>query len=316
MLLVTGATGFVGRHLLARLAESGYEVRVLLRPSPKNPRIPRGVSTQAAVASLSDPRGLRAAMVGVDRVVHLATATHKGGEAQFSRVDVEGTRNLCSAATDAGVQHLFFLSHLGSDRSSAYPVFRAKAEAEESIKSSGVPYTILRTGPAFGVEDHLTVPLAMLLAVSPLVFPMPGDGRMLLQPIWVEDLATCISWGLDDPSMRGKTFEIGGPEFVSYRQLVERVGQFAGYVRFLVPTRQPFLRLIGGFMERFLPFPPLTTFTLDYLAANRTASLDALPSIFGLKPSRLEDKIDYLKRANWGWELAARQLRSEYRDRR
>jgi uncharacterized protein YbjT (DUF2867 family) len=316
MLLITGATGFIGRHLMVRLAESGYEVRVLLRPSPRNPRIPHGVPMQAAVASLSDPRGLRAAMVGVDRVVHLATATRRGGEAELTRVDVEGTRNLCRAAADAGVEHLFFLSHLGADRFSAYPVFRAKADAEESVKASGVPYTILRTGPAFGVEDHLTVPLAMLLAVSPLIFLMPGDGATLLQPIWVEDLATCVSWGLDDPSMRGKVYEIGGPEFVSYRQLVQRVGQFAGYVRFLVPTRQPYLRAASRVMERFLPFPPLTTFNLDYLASNRTASLDALPSIFGLKPSRLEDKLDYLKGANWGWELAARQLRREFRGRR
>jgi hypothetical protein len=66
-------------------------------------------------------------------------------------------------------------------------------------------------------------------------------------------------------------------------------------------------------MERLLPFPPWTTFNLDYLASNRTASLDALPSIFGLKPSRLEDRLDYLRTANWGWELAARQLRREYR---
>jgi uncharacterized protein YbjT (DUF2867 family) len=316
MLLITGATGFVGRHLLVRLAESGYEVRVLLRPSPRNPRIPPGIPVQAAVASLSDPRGLRAAMVGIDRVVHLATATQSGAEADMMRVDVEGTRNVCQAASDAGVEHLFFLSHLGADRASAYPVLRAKAEAEESLKACGVPYTILRSGLAFGIEDHLTVPLAMLLAVSPLVFLLPGDGGMLLQPIWVEDLATCIAWGLDDPSMRGRVVEIGGPEFVTFRQLVERVGQFAGYVRFLVPARQPYLRMAARLMERMLPFPPWTTFNMDYLAANRTASLDALPSVFGLKPSRLEDKLDYLRRANWGWELAARQLRREYRGRR
>lgn len=312
MLLITGATGFIGRHLLVRLAESGYEVRVLLRPSPRNPRIPAGVPIQAAVASLSDPRGLRAALVGVDRVVHLATAAQHAGSAGLLQVDMEGTRNLCRAAADAGVEHLVFLSHLGADRASAYPVLRAKAEAEESIKASGVPYTILRTGLAFGEEDHLTVPLAMLLAVSPLVFLLPGNGTTLLQPIWVGDLATCVSWGLDDPSMRHRIFEIGGPEFVTYRQLVERVGQFAGYVRFLVPARQPYLRLAARVLERLLPFPPVTTFNLDYLAANRTASLDALPSIFGLKPSRLEDKLDYLKAANWGWELAARQLRREY----
>jgi uncharacterized protein YbjT (DUF2867 family) len=316
MLLITGATGFVGRHLLVRLAESGFEVRVLLRPSPRNPRIPPGVPVQATVASLSDRRGLRAAMVGIDRVVHLATATQLGGAADLQRVDVEGTRNVCQAASEAGVEHLFFISHLGADRASAYPVLRAKAEAEELLKTSGVPYTILRSGPAFGVEDHLTVPLAMLLAVSPLVFLLPGDGGTLLQPIWVRDLATCIAWGLDDPSMKGRVVEIGGPEFVTYRQLVEKVGQFAGYVRFLIPARQPYLRMAASAMERLLPFPPWTTFNMDYLAANRTASLDALPSIFGLKPSRLEDKLDYLKRANWGWELAARQLRREYRGRR
>lgn len=316
MLLITGATGFVGRRLLGRLAESGYEVRALLRPSPRNPRIPKGVPIQAAVASLSDLRGLRSALVGIDRVIHLASATRRGGAGDLSGVDVSGTRNLCRAAADAGVEQFIFLSHLGADRASAYPVLRAKAEAEESIKASGVPYTILRTGLAFGAEDHLTVPLAMLLAVSPLIFLLPGAGATLLQPIWVEDLATCITWALDDPAMRDKVFEIGGPEFMTYRQLVELVGRFAGYVRFLIPARQPYLRVAARSMERMLPFPPFTTFDLDYLAANRTAELNALPSIFGLKPSRLEEKLDYLKGANWGWELAARQLRKEYRERR
>jgi len=316
MLLITGATGFVGGHVLDRLAESGYEVRALLRPSANNPRIPRGVPLKATVASLNDLRGLRSALVGIDRVVHLASASQRSGVARLATVDVEGTRNLCQAAADAGVEHLVFVSHLGADRASAYPVLRAKAEAEESVRSCGVPYTILRTGLAFGAEDHLTTPVAMLLAVSPLVFFLPGAGSTLLQPIWVGDLATCIVWALDDPAMRNKIFEIGGPEFMTYRQLVERVSQFAGYVRFLVPTRQPYLRLATRLLEFALPFPPLTAFTLDYLAGNRTAQLNALPAIFGLKPTRLEDKLDYLKGGNWGWELAARQVRHDYRGRR
>lgn len=306
--LITGGTGFIGRSVLRKLIESDYAVRTLLKPARRSPHLPTGVPVEVALAALSDARGLRASLVGVHTVIHLAGGERTGDPAALQTTDVEGTRALAEAAAEAGVERFVYISHLGANRSAAYPVLRAKALAEESLRESGVPYTILRSGVVFGAQDHFTVSLAMMLAASPLLFLMPGDGSTLLQPIWVEDLATVVSWALEDPATRFRTFELGGPEFLSFAQIVALIMPAAGVTRILVPTRQPFLRAGARLMARILPRPPLTAFWLDYLAANRTTELDSVPRTFGLQPARLEAHLDHLRGHNWDWELLGRQF--------
>jgi NADH dehydrogenase len=261
-----------------------------------------------ALASLNDPRGIRAALVGVDSIVHLASAERTGNPAALQRTDIEGTRTLAEAGAQAGVRHLVFVSHLGANRESAYPVMRAKALAEEHLRLAGVPHTILRSAVLFGAEDHFTRPLAMLGASVPLVFLLPGEGDALLQPLWVEDLATAITWTLEDREPSGESLELGGPEYHSLRQVMSLVLPAAGLTRIILPTRQPYLRAGAAALRRLLPRPPITPFFLDYLATNRTAEIDSVPRLFGLQPARLEAHLDHLRGKNWEWELLARQL--------
>jgi uncharacterized protein YbjT (DUF2867 family) len=308
MILVTGATGFVGRAVLRHLTATGHQVRTLLKPAQRSPRLPPGVPVDVALASLTDARGMRAALVGVDAVVHLASAERTGNPASLERTDIEGTRTLAEAAAQAGVRHLVYVSHLGASRESAFPVLRAKALAEESLRVAGVPHTVLRPGILFGEEDHFTRPLAMVGASIPLVFLLPGEGDTLLHPLWVEDLATIISWTLDDHEPTNRPLEIGGPEFHSLRQVVTMVLPAAGLTRILLPTRQPYLRSMASISVALLPRPPLSPYILDYLAANRTAEIDSVPRLFGLQPARLEAHLNHLRGKNWEWELLARQL--------
>src|SRR5215475_2010606 len=163
MILVTGATGFIGRALVRQLSDTGHEVRVLLRPSPKSPRLPKGVPVEVAVVSLNDERGLRAALRGVDQIYHLASAAAQGLQGNLLTTDIEGTRNLAVAAADAGVQRFVFLSHLGADRASAFPIHKSKGIAEEHIRKSGVPHTIMRSSIIFGPEDGFTTALARII---------------------------------------------------------------------------------------------------------------------------------------------------------
>jgi len=308
MILVTGATGFVGRSVLRHLTAAGHQVRTLLKPANRSPRLPAGIPVDVALASLTDARGIRAALVGIDHIVHLASAERTGNPDALERTDIEGTRTLAEAGAQAGIRHLIYVSHIGASRESAFPVLRAKALAEESLRISGIPHTILRSGVLFGEEDHFTRPLAMLGASVPLVFLLPGEGDTLLHPLWVEDLATIITWTLDDHEPSGRPLEIGGPEFHSLRQVVSMVLPAAGLTRIILPTRQPYLRAGASALVHLLPRPPIAPYFLDYLATNRTAEIDSVPRLFGLQPARLEAHLDHLRGKNWEWELLARQL--------
>jgi uncharacterized protein YbjT (DUF2867 family) len=187
MILLTGGTGFIGRALARHLVETGHEVRILLRPSLRTPKLPIGVPMEVAVSGLGDVRGLRAALRGVDTIYHLAGGEAEGGRANLQAVDIDGTRNLTEAAADAHIERIFYLSHLGADRASGFPVLKAKGIAEEYIRKSGVPHTILRGSILFGPGDSFTTGLAMLLAAAPGFLPLPSKGETLIQPlrIWL-----------------------------------------------------------------------------------------------------------------------------------
>lgn len=309
MILVTGGTGFLGRAVILRLSEANHRVRTLMRPSPKSPDLPIGIPVEVAISSLLDKRGVRASLVGVDNIVHLAGAERGGLEPRLRAVDVEGTRVLVEAARQAGVKRIIFVSHIGAEPSSAYPTLRAKAQAEDAIRKSGTPYTIIRTALVYGDGDQFTTSIAMLLGISPGVFPLPGDGKSALQPVWVNDLATSVAWSLEEDSMIKQTYEVGGPEFLTLREVVELVMSASGSRRWLVGTSPLYLRALTWFFQRLIPRPPVTTFWFDYLATSRTASLDALPSIFGIKPALMSERLNYLRDRNWAFEFVGRQFR-------
>jgi NADH dehydrogenase len=298
-ILVTGGTGFIGQALVRHLAEAGHQVRILLRASSRSPNLPRSVPVEVTVSGLDDERGLRAAMVGVDTIYHLAGSEWRGVYASLVEIDIQGTQNVVAAAIDARVKRFFFVSHLGADRASAYPVLKAKAIAEEFIRRSGIEYTILRTAIVFGRNDGFTTGLAQLLSTLPRVFLVPGDGESLLQPLWVEDLATCLTWALDDERTLNQMYEIGGPEYLTFNQIILTIMEVLGIQRRIIHLRQPYLRAITVMLENMLPSMPVSVYWLDYLATNRAGALDAIPRLFNLMPSRMSQRLAYLEDQNW-----------------
>ncbi len=295
MILVTGGTGFVGQALIRHLVDIGYPVRTLLRPSPASPSLPKSVPIEAVICSLKDERGLRAALKDVDVIFHLAGAERRGTQADLMGVDIEGTQTLARAAADAGVKRFFYLSHLGADRASAYPVLKAKAIAESHIIHSGVPYTIFRSAVVYGPGDQFTTELARLIRRSPGVVLLPGDGSTLIQPLWIEDLVTCLGLALEDAQTANRIFSIGGPEQLPFREIVKTLLAALRLRRSLVPVSPAYLRILAVWLESSVKDFPLSVFWLDYLAADRTCDLDTLPRLFGLLPARFERQLDFLK---------------------
>ncbi|MFN8435100.1 MAG: NAD-dependent epimerase/dehydratase family protein [Anaerolineales bacterium] len=299
MILITGATGFIGRALVRQLSSIGYPLRALIRPSAKTPRLPKGVPVEVAVVSLADTRGLRAAMRDVETVFHLASAENQGARGSLLITDIQGTQNLVDAAADAGVDRIVYLSHLGAARASGYPAFKAKGIAEESIRAGKVPYTIIRTSLVYGPEDHFTNNLSRLIRNSPGIFPVPNGGRVVVQPVWVEDLVTCMLWALQNEGTLNQVYEVGGNEFFTLQQIIEIIMDVTKRRRFLVPLSPITLRAMTVFLESVLPGFPLSSLFLDYFAVNRTTAVDAMPRHFGLMPARFSYRIDYLIYKRW-----------------
>jgi len=299
MILVTGATGFIGRALIRHLFETGRPVRVLIRPSRRSPRLPKGLPVEVAVVSLSDERAIRAALKDIDVIIHLAGAESQGRNANLLAVDMKGTENLARVAADVGVKRFITVSHIGASRSSGYPVFKAKGIAEEHIRRSGVPYTIFRTSLVFGPEDHFTTNLTRLLQSSPFFFPLPGSTRTVIQPLWVEDLVTVLLWSLENEATINHTYEIGGSEYFTVRQIIEIVMQTIQRPHILFELHPVLLRALIVTFESFIPHYPASSFWLDYIAISRTCAVDNLPRAFGLMPARFTYRLNYLKRTPW-----------------
>lgn len=294
-ILITGATGFIGKALIRHLSETDYQVRVLIHPTGKSPDLPKGIQLEAAVSGLNDLRGLRAALVGIDIVYHLASQEALGARGNLLETDIQGTKNLVEVCQEANIDRLIFLSHLGADRASAYPIMTAKAIAEDHLRKSTLDYTILRSGIVFGPNDRFTRPLAQLIRSIPLIFPLPDQGDTLMQPLWVEDLANIMLWTLDNDDTRREMYEIGGPEQLSFRDIIIIMQDVMGLNRYLVSINTPLIRAATVFADYLSLNIPTNIFWLDYLATNRTCPLNTVPQVFNLLPSHFSKRLEYLR---------------------
>jgi uncharacterized protein YbjT (DUF2867 family) len=294
MILVTGGTGFVGRNLVQHLLRQQKRVRILVRPSKKTPNLPKDTTVEVVVCSLQDERGLRAAMKGVQQVVHLASAERAGSRADIEEIDVQGTRRVAAAAVQAGVQRLFYLSHVGADRGSAYSVLKVKGIAEGLIQLSGISHAVIRSTAIYGEGDHFTTSFSRLLQTAPGVVLIPGDGGSMLQPIWIEDVVTCILSAMDAPEDENRIYIVGGPEYFSFRQVLDILSEKLGITRRYISIHPSVLRSLWLIFEQGNPRFPVSIHWLDHLAADRTCPVDSIAREFGLLPSRFTQHLDHL----------------------
>jgi uncharacterized protein YbjT (DUF2867 family) len=260
--LVTGGTGFVGPHVVRAIAEGGHDVRVLVRDSARS----RGLPAQPTHGDMTDAASLERAAEGVDTIVHLV-AIRQGPAEQFRRVMEQGTRDLVAAASAAGVARFVLMSALGTSEETKdlVPYYHAKWEMEETVRNSGIDHVIFRPSFVFARDGGILPTFRRLAKLTP-VTPIIGSGEQRIQPIWVDDVAAYFSAALDKPDAVNKTFELGGPDVVSWNEFWQRLKEALGMHRHpSVHVPVALMRVNAVVMERLPGNVPLTRDLLTML---------------------------------------------------
>jgi len=261
--LVTGATGFVGPHAVHALRARELPVRALVRDPQRASRL-ASWGVELVQGDVTDLTSLRAAVTGVDSIVHLV-AIIKGSRADFERVMAQSTRDLVAAAQEAGVRRFVLVSALGLNERSrdAVPYFAAKWEMERAVKESGLEYVIFRPSFVFG-KDGGVLPTFVRLARFAPVTPIIGPGTQRLQPIWVEDVAEYYARAIDLPAAANRTFEIGGPDAPTWNEFWDRLKRAVGARRPSIHVPFALMRVQAALTEK-LPGAPVTRDQLTML---------------------------------------------------
>jgi NADH dehydrogenase len=290
MILVTGGTGFIGRNLIARLIADGLAIRCLL-PENRASNLPWSQPPEIIKGSLRDEETAFKAVSGAHTIIHLESAQWWGRTNDLERVELVGTRNLVTAARAARVGRIITVSQLGASLSSAYSLLRVKGMVEEVIRTSGLAYTIIRSGIVFGEDDAFINHIAMMLRASPLVYLMPGRGEVVLHPIYIDDLVEALVRSLELVDTIDTTMDIGGAEYITVEDMIYTVMRVSGVNRTVIPTPPYLLRSLSGIYSRIFPRSLMTPQWLDILATNRTAPLGNIYNYFGIRPRRFEGTL-------------------------
>jgi uncharacterized protein YbjT (DUF2867 family) len=292
VILVTGGTGFVGGHVVHALRQAGRPVRCLVRDERKAGRLAT-VGCELAEGDMTDAASLRRAVEGVDTIVHLV-AVRQGKEERFERVMIRGADDLLSASKEVGVGRFVLMSALGTSEETKdlVPYFRAKLMVEQKVAGSGIPYVIFRPSFIFGRDGGIIPTFRRLVKLAP-VTPIIGSGERRIQPIWVDDVAAYFERAIDLDAATNRTFELGGPEAVTWNEFWERFRRALGIRRrpsLHVPVR--LMRINARLTERLPGDIPLTRDLLTMLehVDNAVTSDDAVQT-FGLPLVPLDEQL-------------------------
>ncbi len=299
MILITGASGYVGSHLTRRLVEMGRPVRALVRSlerAEKESRL-QGLPVERVEGDVTRPETLHNIFEGVAAIFHtVAIAIEKGGRT-YEQVNTQGTINIVDAAKAAGVRRFINLCQLGADSRLPYRFLASKGKAQDYVAASGLHWTAFRPSVIWGPEDEFANTFARLAPLTPLIFPIIGDENAQFQPVWVEDVVTCFIQALDDPGTIGKEYEIAGPEILTLEEIERRTLKAIGARRWMIHFPMPVLKLVVAIMETLLPEPPVTRSLLELLAIRNVPAENAIYQFVPQpRPFTVENIAPYMRR--------------------
>jgi uncharacterized protein YbjT (DUF2867 family) len=288
-ILVTGGTGFVGPHVVHALRQEDRPVRVLARRPEKQTRL-QAWGSEVVQGDMTDADSLRRAVDGCDTVVHLVALAPFTGDDAIQRVMVQGARNLVEAAKDAGVKRFVAMSALGAreETQNLAPYLRGKWATEQAVRESGVDHAIFRPSFIFGRDGGLLPGLLRLARYSP-VMPVPSSKRM--QPIWVDDVAAFFAAAAAGGGGRSGTFELGGPDQVSWDELFDRIRRLLGKRRLAFQMPTGLLKAGASVGQLLPPFRGAPGAIAMLESGDNVTDIRPAVEMFGIEPVSLDDQL-------------------------
>jgi NADH dehydrogenase len=298
MIVITGASGYLGSHITRQLVEAGKPVRAMVRSKAFAQREGRlvGLDVELVEADVTRPETLAAAFKGAKAIVHtVAIAIEKGGRT-YEEINYRGTVNVVDAAKAVGVDRLIYISQLGADARLPYRFLASKGKGQDYVAASGLEWTAFQPSVIWGPEDEFANSFARLIPLTPIIFPIVGDESSRFQPVWVEDVATCVRLALDDPTTIGKVYQLGGPEVLTLEEIERRTLKALGKQRLMIRFPMPLLRAFVFIMETLLPNPPVTRSLLELLAVSNVTTDNAIYRFVSQpRPFTPENAAEYMR---------------------
>lgn len=306
MILVTGASGYVGNNLVRRLVALGKPVRAMVGNPDKALKRLGDVEKKIEIVKgdVTRPETLTEWMKDVATVIHLVAIAIEKGKRTYEAINTQGTVNVLEAAKAAGVKRFLNMCQAGATADHFSRFLRSKGLAQELVSKSDLNWTAFRPSVIWGPQDEFANVQARLIQMTPIIFPVVGDGKAKFQPVYVGDVVEAFVRSIDDTSTYGQEYELGGPEVLEYEEIVKRVLKAMGTSRILVKIPVPVLRPAVIGMQTLLPAPPVSTTLLELLAVPNVVQDNALISKFGIQPRAfVPENLAYMRDFNIGTTL-------------
>jgi uncharacterized protein YbjT (DUF2867 family) len=286
VILVTGGTGFVGPKVVHALRAEDHAVRVLARKPERQERL-RAWGCEVVQGDMTDAESLRRAAQGCEAVVHLV-AILLGSPEAFERVMVQGTHDLVAAAKEAGVGRFVLMSALGTSEEALTPYFHAKWEEEQAVKASGLDHVVFRPSFIFGRDGGILAQQLRIARLSP-VAPILSDRR--LQPIWVDDVAAFYARSLSTPAPATGTFDLVGPDRVTWGELNAEIRKVLGKRRLVFRVPPGLLKAGAAAGELLPPLRGARSGVEMLTSADNVGDMAPAVNAFGIQPISLEEQL-------------------------
>ena len=283
LVFLTGASGFVGGHLLTRLLADGHTVRALVR-DPQKSKLRPHIQLQVIQGDVVEGVGLDEGLKNCDAVIHLVGIIVETGKATFERVHHLGTQNVVEAAKRNKVSRFIQMSAIGARADGVSKYQTTKWKGEEAVRQSGMPFCILRPSLISGPGSGFVSQMLDIMRKAPLFRPVPGSGKPRFRPIYVEDVAACFVQSLTNPAVTGKTIDLGGGDELSLDEVLAEIAQCVGIRKPAVHVPMPLMFVGAGLAQTVLPRPPVTVGQLRMLKEGSTCDISPMVQLFGLRP--------------------------------